>query len=155
MTNYYSRKDFAERTLKLISQYERDMFRYDFNEQYNHTLLINCLLGLIVFPKERFLTHIPNERLLSSLREEMGINNSIINPQYQTIRDLIIAMRHSIAHSSIDFNSQDENFLIDTITFRENENDNDVIATFIPNELVNFVRYYGNWLISNIQNHGQ
>jgi hypothetical protein len=44
--------EFVERTLLLIAQYESMLHKFDFKEQYNYTLLINCLTGLIVMPKE-------------------------------------------------------------------------------------------------------
>jgi hypothetical protein len=37
---------FVERTLLLIAQYESTLHKFDFKEQYNYTLLINCLTGL-------------------------------------------------------------------------------------------------------------
>ena len=98
MGNYRNLEiDFVERTLKLISQYEIIMHNYEFNKQFNHTLLINCLLGLIVFPKEISIRYIPNERLLSKLKSEMGITNSVFNAEIIGLRELIIALRHSIA----------------------------------------------------------
>lgn len=36
---------FIERTLNLIAQYESLLHKFKFEEQYNYTLLINCLTG--------------------------------------------------------------------------------------------------------------
>ncbi|MDP1800990.1 MAG: HEPN family nuclease [Bacteroidota bacterium] len=47
--------EFVQRTLNLISQYESSVHKLKLEEQYNYTLLINCLLGLIVLPKEKSL----------------------------------------------------------------------------------------------------
>ncbi len=155
MGNYRNLEiDFVERTLKLISQYEIIMHNYEFNKQFNHTLLINCLLGLIVFPKEISIRYIPNERLLSKLKSEMGITNSVFNAEIIGLRELIIALRHSIAHFDISFESNNEDFLIDRIVFRDKEkNENYIIASFVPNELLYFIRYYSTWLISNLHEH--
>ena len=54
MGNYRNfETDFIERSLELIAQYEVRLNEYDFEHQYNHTLLINCLLGLIVLRRRR------------------------------------------------------------------------------------------------------
>ena len=138
--------DFVERTLELISQYESILHRYDFDKQYNHTLLINCLLGLIVFPKELAIAYLPAEKITKELRESMGVNYSRFNPDIKDLRALIVALRHSIAHFDIHFESENDEFLIDTILFKDRNKGRDyVIASFIPSELLNFIRYYCNW----------
>ena len=48
--------DFIERTLELICKYEED-------EDYEVTLLINCCLGLLVLPKEKHLNSIPDKKI--------------------------------------------------------------------------------------------
>jgi hypothetical protein len=54
MGNYHNiEREFVERTLQLIDQYYEVLDHYPFEEQFNYTLTINCLLGLIVMPKER------------------------------------------------------------------------------------------------------
>ena len=54
MGNYYQLEiDFVRRTLDLIEQYEHLKDQFPFEQQFNHTLLTNCLLGLIVLPKEK------------------------------------------------------------------------------------------------------
>jgi|SRR5690606_19905368 len=90
--------DFIERTLELISQYESVLHKYEFDKQFNHTLLINCLLGLIVFPKERAIYYLPKERIDTQLLKDLGIVNSSFNPDIKELKSLIIALRHSIAH---------------------------------------------------------
>jgi len=147
--------DFIERTLELISQYEIELHKYEFSEQYNYTLLINCLLGLIVFPKEKTISFLPNELLSTPLKKEMGVISSTINPDITKLKRLIISLRHTIAHFDISFESDDdESFLIDRIVFRDSEKgDNYIVATFVPSELLSFIRYYGSWLVSNIRKH--
>lgn len=100
MGNYKNiEHDFVERTLRLISQYESLLHQYEFKEQYNYTLLINCMLGVIVMPKERVFSHIPNHRITKQLREEMGLVDTTINPDITRLRDFIHGLRNSIAHS--------------------------------------------------------
>lgn len=146
--------DFIERTLELISQYESKMGEYEFEKQFNHTLLVNCLLGLIVFPKEKTISYLPKHKLDNKLKTEMKIIHSTFNSQITELKDLIIALRHTIAHFDITFESENEQFLIDKIVFRDRDKGNEyVVATFVPSELLSFIRYYSNWLLSNIRKY--
>lgn len=144
--------EFIERTLQLIAQYEGTLHKYPFAEQFNHTLLINCLLGLIVMPKERTVSFIPNARLTRELRREMGIPSSYINEEITDLKELILALRHSIAHFDINILSLNAHFLIDEISFMDREKGNQYqVVRFDSNELLSFVRYYGTWLMKNIK----
>lgn len=146
--------DFIERTLGLISQYEVILHKFEFDKQYNHTLLINCLLGLVVFPKEKAISYLPKDRLSKELREEMGINESFINDEYVDLKSLIVALRHSIAHFNIEFESNDDDFLIDRVVFKDREKGEDhIIASFVPVELLSFIRYYGSWFVSTVRKY--
>lgn len=155
MGNYQNlERDFIERTLALIAQYESDLHQYEFEQQYNYTLLINCLLGIIVMPKERTVTRIPNDRLTVDLKNQMGLINSAVNPEIRTIRELIIALRHSIAHFDIQINSNDPDLLVDEIVFKDRDNGDDYeVVKFSSVELLPFIRYYGTWLIRNIEQY--
>jgi hypothetical protein len=152
MGNYKNiEHDFIERTMNLISQYESSLHRYDFEEQYNYTLLINCLLGIIILPKERVYSHIPNPRLTIELKREMGLIESIINPNYTNLRDLIIGLRNSIAHFNFEIISQTDDFLVDNIVFNKSiEEGGNEIASFKSTELLPFIRYYADWVKTNI-----
>jgi len=90
--------EFVERTLALITQYEKVMYQYPPAEQYNHTLLINCLTGLVVMPKERTINAIPKDRLLSHVKKDMGLCHTWINPDITTLRDFMVNLRHAVAH---------------------------------------------------------
>lgn len=87
---------FMRHTLQIVQEYKGD---------YDATILINCLLGLLVVPREKFLEAIPLEPL--SNLSEWGIDpDSIIdvgeprskNPQPDTIRGLVYNLRNSVAH---------------------------------------------------------
>jgi hypothetical protein len=144
--------DFIERTLELISQYEIKMHEFAFEKQFNHTLLVNCLLGLIVFPKEKSFSLLPIDRLSQTLKKEMGISNSTFNGDDTNLKSLIVSLRHSIAHFDVTFESQNDDFLIDRIVFRDKDKGlNYIVASFAPSELLSFIRYYGFWLTSNIR----
>ncbi len=151
MGNYKNiEHDFIERTMKLIAQYEGIFRKYKFEEQYNYTLLLNCLLGVIVLPKQRMYSHIPNHRLTKALKAEMGLKKSNINTDYKTLRDLIHALRNSIAHYSFEIISETDDYLIDRIVFRTQDSGFEVIADFKSTELLPFLRYYTDWIKSNI-----
>lgn len=142
--------EFIERTLALISQYENFLHKVRFEEQYNYTLLINCLLGLIILPKERIISYIPKDSIHDSkFRTELGLKDTTINSRITNLKDLIISMRNSIAHLNLQIISMDESNLIDFISFK---NGNDEIAKFASNEILPFLRYYGFWLLSNLRN---
>lgn len=152
MSNYADLEyEFIDRTRALIEQYEVQKKQYKFEEQYNHTLLINCLLGLIVLPKEKTITFIPNDRLTIELRKEIGLPKSHINESIISLRQLIIALRHSVAHFNIKVESLDEKFLIDEIVFQK-ENGEEIVR-FLSEELLPFVRYYSSWLLSNLKKY--
>jgi len=155
MGNYKNfETDFVNRTLHLIGQYESVLHKFDFDEQYNYTLLVNCLLGLIVMPKEKAVTFLPAENITDQMKQSMGIVGSSFNPDIKDLKSLIIALRHSVAHSNLDFISKDKTFLIDEIRFLDREKGSDyVVAAFVPAELLSFVRYYGGWFISNLEQY--
>lgn len=143
--------DFIDRTMKLIAQYESILHNFKFQEQYNYTLLLNCLLGMIVLPKEKLYSHIPNHRITKSLKAEMGLKDSSINNEYQTLRDLIYALRNSVAHYSFEIISQTDDYLIDRIVFKTSQNNgHQHIADFKSIELLPFLRYYADWVKFNL-----
>mgnify|MGYP006971735529 CR=1 FL=1 len=149
--------DFIERTISLISQYDQLLIATDipFEEQYNYTLLINCLLGLIVLPKQRTRSYIPKTLITSDLKKEMGLTNSIISSNINNLRDLVMQLRNSIAHFDLEILSYDKKFLVDEIIFR-NTNDpeeGEIIVKFSAKELLGFLRYYSNCLISNLKKY--
>lgn len=146
--------DFIDRTMKLIAQYESILHRYSFAEQYNYTLLLNCLLGIIVIPKETVYAHIPNPVITKELLKEMGLIKSSIDKNYQNLRKLIRDLRNSIAHGSFEIVSRTDDFLVDNIVFHKVRNGQLVeIADFESSELLPFLRYYADWIKSNLIEH--
>lgn len=152
MGNYKNvEHDFIDRTMKLIAQYESVFHKYKFEEQYNYTLLLNCLLGVIVLPKEKLYSHIPNHRMTEVLKMQMGLSDSNISSDYKSLRDLIHALRNSIAHYSFEIISETDDYLIDRIVFRTpQDNGSELIADFRSTELLPFLRYYADWIKSNL-----
>ena len=73
MGNYIDLEaEFVERTIRLIAQYTDLVKILPFKDQLNYTLTINCLLGLIVIPKERVITYIPRFFLMKKIGMKWG-----------------------------------------------------------------------------------
>ena len=97
-------RDFIVRTLDIIRKYEKYVPQ---KEQFEVTLLINCLLGLLILPKERCYINIPktkiNELIGWGLSEEHIISwgdrpRSIDSNYHETVLEVVHKMRNSIAH---------------------------------------------------------
>lgn len=93
-------RSFSEHTLAVVDEY---------TGQYDATLLINCLLGLLVVPKETVLGAIP-ETPLSELQKwgispasirDPGVARGRRDPDPSTLRGLVFNLRHSVAHFKI------------------------------------------------------
>lgn len=88
-----------KRTLELIENY---------SGEYDSTLLINSLLGLLIIPKENLFDKIPAESFV--FLPKWGVNTKSIkhfnqkrngNLNEPTIKDVIHRLRNSIAHFNI------------------------------------------------------
>jgi len=152
MGNYYQLEmDFVDRTLKLIDQYDEYRMRLPFEEQYNHTLLINCLLGLIVLPKEKALRYIPKERIaFVKALKEWGIIRTTFHSEIRDTVELFHRLRNAVAHFDIEFVSDTPEYLIDRIIFTDSEAAM-TVATFYSEELSQFIRFYANTLLQNLE----
>jgi hypothetical protein len=147
--------NFVERTLALLEQYEVAWKKYKFEEQYNYTLLINCMLGLIVLPKEKSVAYLPNDSLLDQKsRNAMGIYYSWFHEDIKELKTLIVALRHCIAHFHIRVESVDDQFHIDHIIFEDpKKGEGHIVAEFQANELLPFLRFYTSWLLDNLRKY--
>lgn len=90
---------FMKRTLSLVRTY---------TGPNDATLLLNCLLGLLIVPKEKSLNLIPNDPVSSLV--DWGISPSCIksfgkqneaNKEPQTLRGIVYNLRNSVAHFNI------------------------------------------------------
>lgn len=144
--------DFVQRTLALIDQYN-EMIEVEgkpFREQYNYTLTLNCLLGLIVLPKERAMSFLPADRLTQQLKISMGLHESRLPGPEMTLRALILKMRNSVAHFSVQVVSVSDERLVDLIAFRDDPEDENAYAIFSAQELLPFLKYYAGLLLDNM-----
>jgi len=152
MGNYHNLEpEFILRTLRLIDQYYGVLDNYPFEEQFNYTLTINCLLGLIVMPKERVISYVPTDRLTREYLAEIGAPSLEVNEKIHTLRDLVISLRHAVAHFDINVVSEGEQNLVDWLVFSDSENGGNVVARFRANELLPFLRHYAGCLLQNME----
>ena len=163
MTNYLQmERDFIERTLKIIDQYE-ELVRPNLppNDQFEVTLLMNCLLGLLVYPQQiaanrdmqkpfdRWLTN----DFVAAVGHEWGIYRDYvlragykrederwikIEWQQLTVRNLVRQMRNAVAHAS--FRVDDTTHQIDAIWFEDKENKDGFLLKLPVVELEHFTR---------------
>lgn len=154
MGNYTNLElDFIERTIRLIGQYTDMIQGLEFEDKLNYTLTINCLLGLVVMPKERVITYIPKEPLTVELLSAIGLNSSTIDGSIKDLQELIQHLRHAIAHFDVKVISNCENKLIDFIEFKGRGNQPGVIARFAAPEIYPFLQYYAQVLCENLRRH--
>ena len=154
MGNYQDiESEFVDRTLRLIDQYYEVLDRYPFEEQFNYTLTINCLLGLIVMPKERVISYVPTDRLTREYQNEIGSPSLEIGANIVTLRDLIKALRNAVAHFDIKVTSEDDRNLVDWLEFSDSENGGAIIARFRGSELLPFLRHYAKCLLENMNKY--
>ncbi len=90
-------KEFVQHTLQIMQ---------DYDGPFGVTLLVNCLLGLIVLPKERNFTYIVERDNLQF--QDLGIEEGDIRSwgrfkeEQQTVARFLQCMRNSIAHIHIE-----------------------------------------------------
>ncbi len=94
-------KEFVQHTLQIMQ---------DYDGPFGVTLLVNCLLGLIVLPKERNFTYIVERDNLQF--QDLGIEDGDIRSwgkfgeEQQTVARFLQCMRNSIAHIHIESTSE-------------------------------------------------
>jgi hypothetical protein len=95
-------RDFAERTRKNLRTIED--LQAKGGEAYEVTQLVNSMLGLLVFPREKFFDQIP-QTSLSDLEADGWPIPKVDGhfPQAKDLRELIRYLRNAIAHFNIEF----------------------------------------------------
>lgn len=103
------------RTLKIVT---------DYNGQLDATLIANCMIGLLILPKEKLTIKYP--KLDNVLPEDWGIDNSMIinhgncdhgHQHRLTTKQLLRRLRNSVAHAN--FNPIHENGLVRGFEFKD------------------------------------
>ena len=90
--------EFIQRTLNIIAQYKRQESHLG-TEYYDVTLLLNCLLGLVVLPRESKLDKFPDSEIPETIRP------TLISAKDKSAKDIqikfkeyIIGLRNGIVH---------------------------------------------------------
>ena len=105
------KKDFPKRTIDILD-------RYSSKEKYDVTLLLNCLLALLILPKEKFYHSIPEE-----IPHGWGLTKKHITTVsfeccgYKLI-EIVRHLRNAIAHMRIE-TTNDGNRNIEMVRFKD------------------------------------
>lgn len=90
---------FMIRTLEIIKEYDG---------KYDATILVNCLLGLLVVPREKSYEKIPNDPITDIYKWGIPIESIISYGKYscgdaypKTLRQLVRSLRNSVAHFTL------------------------------------------------------
>jgi|CEGF01.1.fsa_nt_gi hypothetical protein len=99
-------KDFARRTQKNLDQVR--ILKANGLESYEVTALINSMLGLLIFPQQKYIDEIP-ETPLEKLAELGWPIPKVTGDfhQVKNLRQLIRHLRNAISHFNINFFSDD------------------------------------------------
>ena len=88
-------KDFIVRTKSLLDNYSRD---------YDVTLFINCMLGLLVIPKEKHPNLLTNDIIPPDMLER--IVKCCRKKKEKELKEIIRHLRNAVAHGNIVFEAE-------------------------------------------------
>jgi len=99
-------RDFATRTLKNLEAVEAAATQDREAELYEVTQLINSMLGLLVFPEQKYLNNIPRTSI-EDLRSQGWPVPAMKGtpPHADNLRDLVRCLRNGISHFNLEFTS--------------------------------------------------
>lgn len=114
--------DFAKRTRENLETLRKLQKERPDIKVYEVTQLINSLLGLLVFPKERFINHIPEIPLDELSRQGWPIPKVTGDyPQAAHLRALVRYLRNAIAHCNVEFLSDEKNEIKGLLVWNEHK----------------------------------
>ena len=97
--------EFFERTLKIIKQY--DEFGFSPKDNYNATLLCNCLMGILVYPEQEYYKKIDEtfltdaaKLLLDNSVKKLGVKK---RADENDIQYIFRRMRNAVSHRHVKF----------------------------------------------------
>lgn len=105
MSSYNAETDFITRTKTLLEQYDQNNSTRQSGDTYDVTLLLNCLIGLVIIPRERYTNKIPK----IEVDGDWGIAKHIqvIKGGKKTLKETVRHIRNSIAHGKVTPISED------------------------------------------------
>jgi hypothetical protein len=140
--------DFAKRTLRILEQY--DQTKQPGLENFEVTLLVNCLIGLLVLPQQRRNDRIPDIPVdeLADWGIEPGFIASwgkSVNTfgKKQTLRRLVYHLRNGVCHFRIEAEGTKKD--IERLTFSDQ---NGFRATIPVDNLKTFAKKFASTLSS-------
>lgn len=96
-TNEKQELDFIKRTQKVLKQYQE--LNIDEKNKFEVTLLVNCLVGLLIVPKEEWYEDLPDTLLT---KNEWGIDPNTISfiteGEEKNIKNFVRHLRNSVSH---------------------------------------------------------
>jgi hypothetical protein len=100
-------KDFALRTRKNLEAV-REIQRTDPDKVYEVTQLINSMLGLLVFPQQKYFDNIPSTPIAELKKEGWPVPQVIgVYPDVIDLRELLRYLRNAAAHFNLEFDNDD------------------------------------------------
>lgn len=145
--------DFAYRTRQNLAFIDNAK-KSESGAVYEFTQLVNSLLGLLVFPKEQYLSQIPATPLPALVAQGwLPIRITLGKENCKDLRQLITFMRHGIAHFNIEFEtdgSEVTGLKIWNYPGGRKENGKNWEAYFSEAELRNFTSQF----IDTLEKHG-
>jgi hypothetical protein len=154
-------RDFIERTLRILDQYDELVRGHvDQAHEYEVTLLLNCLLGLLIYPQQvahqkrmdRWLTRelvmdhghvwgIKPEYVKSAGYKSGSKDAEAISIEQLTLRNLLRQMRNTAAHASFSATGRALDYAqIEAIVFQSKERTDDFHLVMPVASLERFVR---------------
>ena len=92
-------KDFITRTLEIVNNY---------HEEYDVTLFVNALVGLLIIPKERYLNKVTDDIIEKELLEK--VQQSVSKPQKCDLKTIVRRMRNAVSHAHLEFEAEKDSF---------------------------------------------
>lgn len=99
--------DFIQRTLSIMDEYKGE---------YDATLLMNCLLGLLILPRERLFDNIQNKPL-SECSKPISDLGTCLNNRCD-LKELIRYLRNAVAHFNV--KPMSEGHVVVAFSFKSN-----------------------------------
>jgi hypothetical protein len=95
-------EDFARRTRDNLRHLQA--LKSSGAEVYEVTALVNSMLGLLVFPQQRYVNSIPETPIEELSRQGWPIPSVVGNfPQVRNLRQLVRHLRNAISHFNVKF----------------------------------------------------
>ena len=134
---YKNQFDFITRTKEIIKQYKRGQIPKE--EKYEITLFLNCLVGLLIIPQQKWYRQLPTEIITEKewgisaddiiIAKRYTVKTAKLTEQRKTIKNVATHLRNSIAHYSFEV-QKGQSGKIGSIKFEDFADNKKTIKTF-------------------------